>query len=137
MVVMRRTPAQGLHARREGSLDSPSSTDCELMRLRISARLDGELSEFEQAELARHLNRCGACAQFAHALAGLTEVLRADCHPRTPGRDVRAHVGKAVRTLLLLGALTVILGAGKTTGTNQHSRCRSLWGVATVCEARA
>ena len=113
------------------------STDCELMRLRISARLDGELSGPHRAELARHLEHCDACVRFAHALAGLTEVLRSDRHLTTPNRDVHAHAGTTVRSLLLLGTLTVILGAGKTVGTNHHERCHSLWGVATVCEARA
>jgi hypothetical protein len=38
---------------------------------------------------------------------------------------------------VLLGALTLILGAGRSTDTSQHARCHSLWGIATVCEARA
>jgi predicted anti-sigma-YlaC factor YlaD len=64
----------------------PASTACELTRLRISVRLDGELSALDEASLARHLDRCDACDRFAHALAGLTEVLRSDCLPSTPGR---------------------------------------------------
>jgi predicted anti-sigma-YlaC factor YlaD len=105
------------------------------MRLRISVQLDGELPQADQAELARHLGRCAACAQFARALASLTEVLRAD--PRTmPDPDVQAHVAKA-GSLLLVGALTLILGAGKSTGANHHARCRSLWGIATICKAGA
>ena len=108
---MRRTPAQRIHS---------LSTDCELMRLRTSARLDGELSEADQAELAGHLDRCDACARFAHGLAGWTEVLRSDC----------------LRGLLLLGVLAIILGGGKSTGNNNHARCHSVWGVATVCGGR-
>jgi anti-sigma factor RsiW len=137
-VVMRRTTA--IHARGERSLDRLSSTDCELMRLRISARLDGELSEPHQAGLARHLDRCDACARFALALAGLTEVLRADWVVlRRRKTEVKAHVGKAGRRLLLLGALAVILGAGagNHARAGAHARCHSVWGVATVCDARA
>jgi hypothetical protein len=111
------------------------STDCELMRLRISVRLDDELSEAHQVELARHLDRCDACAQFAHRLAGFTEVLRSDCLPSTSHRDVQAHLGTAARSLLLLGALAIILGGGNSTAKNSHARCHSLWGVATVCAA--
>ena len=112
------------------------STDCELMRLRISVRLDGELSEAHRAELARHLDRCDACAQFARRLAGLTEVLRSNCPPTTSHRDVHARTDTAARSLLLLGALAIILGGGNSTGKNNHARCHSLWGIATVCEAR-
>jgi hypothetical protein len=42
--------------RGERSMNWLSSSDCELMRLRIAARLDGEISEADQAELARHLD---------------------------------------------------------------------------------
>jgi len=85
---MRRTPAPAIHARQERFSDQLALTDCELMRLRISVRLDRELSELERARLARHLDRCGACAQFARGLAGLTEVLRSGCLPSTPGHRV-------------------------------------------------
>jgi len=67
--------------------------DCELMRLRITTRLDSRLSGHHQAELAAHLDRCDACAQFACRLASLTEVLQ-------------TRMGK-VSGLLLLGALTI------------------------------
>jgi anti-sigma factor RsiW len=135
MVVMRRTTAQAIHARRERSLGL-SSSDCELMRLRASARLDDELSEADQAELAQHLDRCDACAQFAHALVGLTEVLRTDCRPMPPKRDVQSHMAQAVRSLVLLGALAIILAGGNSTSKNNHARCHSVWGVATVCDGR-
>ena len=109
---------------------------CEPMRLSISARLDGELAEAEQAELARHLARCDPCAHFARTLTAFTEVLRSDCLPWTPGRDVQAHLGTAARGLLLLGALAIILGGGNSTGKTNHARCHSLWGIATVCDGR-
>jgi predicted anti-sigma-YlaC factor YlaD len=81
--------------------------DCELMRLRITARLDGRLSAPHQAELTRHLDRCDACTQFARTLAGLTEVLGAQWgRPTTPNPEVQAQLGK-VSCLLLLGALTI------------------------------
>ena len=90
---MRRTSAhRGSQAGRERSTDCLLG-DCELMRRRISVRLDGRLSEPHQAELERHLDRCDACARFAHTLASLTEVLQ-------------ARMGK-VSCLLLLGALTI------------------------------
>ena len=118
------------------SRESQAPDDCEPMRLSISARLDGELSEAEQTELERHLDRCDPCAQFAHGLAGFTEVLRSDCVPWAPGRDVQAHIGTATRSLLLLGALAIILGGGNSTGKTNHARCHSLWAIATVCDGR-
>jgi len=81
--------------------------DCELMRLRISVRLDGRLSEPHEAELARHLDRCEACAQFARTLAGLTEVLGAHWgRPTKQNGEAKTPMGK-VSCLLLLGALTI------------------------------
>jgi predicted anti-sigma-YlaC factor YlaD len=50
--------------------------DCEYMRQSISAEVDAELSELDQHRLAQHLKRCQACAQFAVALANLTDALR-------------------------------------------------------------
>jgi len=75
----------GTYARRERSSGPLAATDCELMRLDISIGLDDELSELDQARLARHLERCDPCAQFAHSLAGFTEVLRSDWIPSAPG----------------------------------------------------
>jgi hypothetical protein len=56
------------------------------MRRSISLRLDGELSDLGQQRLARHLNHCRTCAQFAVALAYLTEALR-DSTQRGPSRS--------------------------------------------------
>ena len=81
----RRRAEPAIYARRERDSDPLASTDCELMRLDISVRLDGERSELDQARLTRHLDRCDACAQFAHSLAGFTEVLRAGWIPSVPG----------------------------------------------------
>jgi hypothetical protein len=45
-------------------------------------------------------------------------------------------MGAAARSLLLLGAPSIIVGGANITGKNNHARCRSLWGVATVCDGR-
>jgi len=45
-------------------------------------------------------------------------------------------MGTAARSLLLLGALSIILGGGNSMGKSNHARCHSLWGVATVCADR-
>jgi len=52
------------------------TTPCERASHWISLDLDGELSELEQAGLARHLERCGSCRSLSAELAGLTALLR-------------------------------------------------------------
>jgi len=55
----------------------PLTKQCERARESASLRLDGELSEFEQALLTAHLARCAACRSFADELDGFTSRLRA------------------------------------------------------------
>jgi anti-sigma factor RsiW len=49
---------------------------CERARECASLRLDGELSEFEQALLTAHLARCEPCRMFAAELDAITTRLR-------------------------------------------------------------
>ena len=49
---------------------------CERARECASLRLDGELSEFEQALLGAHLERCKPCRSFAAELDAFTVRLR-------------------------------------------------------------
>jgi predicted anti-sigma-YlaC factor YlaD len=49
---------------------------CERAREWASLRLDGELSEFEQALLDAHLERCAPCAGYAGNVTAATEALR-------------------------------------------------------------
>jgi predicted anti-sigma-YlaC factor YlaD len=49
---------------------------CERAREWASLRLDGELSEFEQALLDAHLERCAPCAAYAGNVTAATEALR-------------------------------------------------------------
>ncbi len=50
---------------------------CERVRFQVSLRLDGELSQFEQAMLSAHVARCAACRAFQDDLAGITRHVRA------------------------------------------------------------
>jgi len=52
------------------------TTPCERASQWISLRLDGELTELEQAGLDRHLERCEHCHALSRELAGLTALLR-------------------------------------------------------------
>jgi predicted anti-sigma-YlaC factor YlaD len=49
---------------------------CERAREWASLRLDGELSEFEQALLDAHLERCAPCADYARNVTDATTALR-------------------------------------------------------------
>ena len=53
------------------------SERCERFRESASLGLDGMLSTFESALLARHLDRCPSCAAFARAITVQTSLLRA------------------------------------------------------------
>ena len=55
---------------------SQLTKQCERARECASLRLDGELSEFEQALLVAHLGRCEPCRSFAAELDAFTTRLR-------------------------------------------------------------
>src|SRR3954451_24745631 len=52
------------------------AAECERARTWASLRIDGELSQFGQAQLRAHVGRCAACAAVAHDLERLAEELR-------------------------------------------------------------
>jgi anti-sigma factor RsiW len=58
-------------------MEQPSFSDCERMRSVISACLDGEVSEVQQATADAHLAACGACRAYAASLAETSRMLRA------------------------------------------------------------
>ena len=77
---------------------------CHRTRQQISLRLDSELSELEEALVAAHLARCGACSAFASEIETLTQALRSApleepsvqfTLPRRPSRVGRAYMGSA------------------------------------------
>jgi predicted anti-sigma-YlaC factor YlaD len=79
---------------------------CERAREWISLGVDGELSPFEHALLASHLERCEDCAAFQADIAGITRDLRADSLERI-GRPVDVPSGRrAPLRRLRLGAVT-------------------------------
>ena len=60
-----------------GEALSPRSGRCERARQWASLRIDGELSELEEALLEKHLEGCASCSTFAARLAETTEAVRA------------------------------------------------------------
>jgi ferric-dicitrate binding protein FerR (iron transport regulator) len=103
-------------------------TACERAQQWISLELDGELSELEQAALARHLDACSACRAVSAHVGGFTwllrdaplvEVERPVLAPRP--QTARARVGRGVAALafaVAVGAVAASLilpqGSGKT-----------------------
>lgn len=97
-----------------------SSTACERAAQWISLALDGELSEFERAALARHLDGCLECSEASAVINRFTRVIRdsapafetAAVSPATrPVRRRRARARRAAVVSLLAAALGSAAGA--------------------------
>ncbi len=54
----------------------PTPARCERAQAWASLRLDGELSELEDALLASHIRRCPACSAYAESVGDLVRMLR-------------------------------------------------------------
>jgi anti-sigma factor RsiW len=63
-----------------------STPGCERARAQISALVDGELSELEEAELSLHLDACGDCHAYHSNSVSLSRLLRGAPpeHPEDP-----------------------------------------------------
>jgi anti-sigma factor RsiW len=58
-------------------IDSFSPRRCERARAQISALLDGELSELEEADLQLHLDGCESCLEYRAGAVSISGTLRA------------------------------------------------------------
>lgn len=58
-------------------IDPFSMRRCERARAQISARLDGELSELEEADLGLHLDECADCSAYHADSVSVSRLLRA------------------------------------------------------------
>jgi predicted anti-sigma-YlaC factor YlaD len=98
---------------------------CERARQWASADVDGELSTFERALLADHVERCASCRDFSRDVAGLTGALRAA--PREPYEGVvisrvRRHVrlrlapAAAAMAILAVGLGSLLASTQLTSG---------------------
>jgi hypothetical protein len=99
-----------------GEALSPRSGRCERARQWASLRLDGELSELEDALLEQHLEGCASCSAFAGRLAATTEAVRAVplerpeiSYPRFERPVIRLPVGR--RVTIVAVAAAAALGA--------------------------
>jgi hypothetical protein len=93
---------------------------CERAREYASLRLDGELSELEEALLAAHLSRCEPCKSFDADIRMLTSELREAAFERPsepiviPGRRHAARQVLRVGTAAAVVAVALFAGAVET-----------------------
>jgi anti-sigma factor RsiW len=122
----------------------PLTKQCERARECASLRLDGELSEFEQALLGAHLARCEPCRSFAAELDQVTTRLRnapletLDQPVALPARrrvSSRRPVEIATAAALMLTALG-ITGALRTVEGSSPSLSFAPPGVSNEFESR-
>lgn len=122
----------------------PITKQCERARECASLRLDGELSEFEQALLVAHLARCEPCRAFAHELDSVTDHMRSTPFARLdqpvalPSRRrllTRRPVEIAAAAALMLTALGVA-GALRTIETSNPTLSFGAPGVSNTLESR-
>ena len=99
-----------------GEALSPRDGRCERARQWASLRVDGELSELEDALLEQHLEGCASCSAFAVRLAATTEAVRAVplerpeiSYPRFERPVIRLPVGR--RVAIVAVAAAAALGA--------------------------
>lgn|SRR5262245_50148430 len=99
-----------------GEALSPRNSRCERARQWVSLRVDGELSELEDALLEKHLEGCASCSAFATRLSATTEAVRVAPqerpdieYPRFERPAIRLPVGR--RVAIVAVAAAAALGA--------------------------
>jgi anti-sigma factor RsiW len=124
-------------------LVKPLTKQCERARECASLRLDGELSEFEQALLHAHLARCELCRSFADELEAMTNHMRSTPLARleqpvalpSRRRVMRRPVEVAAAAALILTALG-LAGALRTVETSNPTLDFGGPGVSNTLETR-
>jgi anti-sigma factor RsiW len=96
------------------------SPACERARTQLSARVDCELNELEDAELRRHLAVCPSCTAYDAELGAFSRILRtapleqpefAIFVPRTRRLAARIQVGAAAAAVLATVVFAALSGA--------------------------
>src|SRR3954469_4581629 len=101
----------------------PYPRSCERAREWASLRIDGELSEFEQALLSAHLGRCSDCARYVGSVDTTTNTLRAAdweqlvTHVTLPAPRRRALPLRAMSAMAGAAALAAAVGLGTLFGS--------------------
>lgn len=101
----------------------PYPRSCERAREWASLRLDGELSEFEQALLGGHLEKCADCARYVAQVDTTTTALRGAewerlvTHVTLPVRRRRAVPLRAMSAMAGAAAVAAAVGLGTLFGS--------------------
>jgi predicted anti-sigma-YlaC factor YlaD len=126
-------------------LGKPMTKQCERARECASLRVDGELSEFEQALLVAHLARCEPCRSFAHELESATNHMRSaplerlDQPVALPSRRrvlTRRPVEVAAAAAALMLTTLGVAGALRTIETSNATLSFGVQGVSNTLESR-
>jgi predicted anti-sigma-YlaC factor YlaD len=99
----------------------PQPRICERAREWSSLRLDGELSELEQALLRAHLDRCASCRAYAHAVSRIAETIRTAEREQLPEPIAlpsrRSRIAVPARALRASTAAAAVVAAAVGLGT--------------------
>src|SRR5581483_379219 len=85
-------------------------TECSRAREAASARLDGELSELELAQLENHLGECAACAEYAQLITVTALELRAAALEQPSEPIAIPSLRRRVRLVPAAAAAAVVAG---------------------------
>jgi hypothetical protein len=93
------------------------AAECERARTWASLSIDGELSQFGQAQLRAHVGRCASCAAFAQNLEVLAEALR-QAPLEQPTTDVMPVARRlTARRAIQLGAAAAAVAIAASLGS--------------------
>lgn len=89
---------------------------CERAREYASLRLDGELSELEEALLSAHVSRCESCRAFADGIDSATGQLRAAAFEQPSVPVVIARRRRAAYQVLRVSTVAAVLAVALFAG---------------------
>jgi anti-sigma factor RsiW len=111
------------------------ASDCDAVRGHVSAALDGELSEVENARVTAHLASCSDCRAFSADLRATTDLLRTSELEELgfpivlPSRRLaiarRVQVGAAAAGLAVMVAVSALVGGLASNNSSGLSRART------------
>jgi anti-sigma factor (TIGR02949 family) len=93
-------------------MEKDVAMQCEAVRLRLEAYLDGELAEAERALLRDHLAGCGDCGPEAAALERLHDGIRQSAPIYRTPENLRSQIRFALRREAGAGAPAALRAAG-------------------------
>jgi anti-sigma factor RsiW len=112
-------------------------SECAQARESVSARLDGELSEFDSVRLSAHLRQCPACSSHARELESIANALRAAAVERPVEMWLPRRRFAGASRMLPLGAAAAVAVAAALSFVAGHYYAASSSSRATTVTATA